>query len=233
MTSGKPLRDDVPVRDAATVILLRRIKGEPHLLFGQRGRDAVFMPSKFVFPGGRVDPVEDAPDFGLVDQIDPVCRRRLERDAPPGSAPPLLAAAIREVWEETGLRLSVPGQMTRAPGEWSRFSRGGHRPDAGGLNFVFRAITPPGPPRRFDARFFLVDAAAISGDPDDFSEASDELSHLRWVSMTEARTLDLPSVTRFALSEVGARVAEGRLAPEDGVPFYAGGVSRDVFSHLL
>ena len=47
--------DEVPIRDAATVILLRQKKDSTYVLMGQRGNKAVFMPSKYVFPGGAVD----------------------------------------------------------------------------------------------------------------------------------------------------------------------------------
>ena len=46
---------DVPIRDAATVILLRQKKDSTYVLMGQRGNKAAFMPSKYVFPGGAVD----------------------------------------------------------------------------------------------------------------------------------------------------------------------------------
>ncbi|MGE0046646.1 MAG: NUDIX domain-containing protein, partial [Hyphomonadaceae bacterium] len=39
-------------RDAATLILIRDGK----VLMGQRSKGHVFMPDKWVFPGGRVDP---------------------------------------------------------------------------------------------------------------------------------------------------------------------------------
>ena len=47
--------EEVPIRDAATVILLRQKKDSTYVLMGQRGNKAVFMPSKYVFPGGAVD----------------------------------------------------------------------------------------------------------------------------------------------------------------------------------
>lgn len=47
---------DAPIRDAATMILLRRGPDGPAVLMGLRGAAAAFMPSKYVFPGGAVDP---------------------------------------------------------------------------------------------------------------------------------------------------------------------------------
>ena len=48
--------DEAPaIRDAATVILTRRRQAGPEVLMGQRGSTAVFMPSKYVFPGGGLD----------------------------------------------------------------------------------------------------------------------------------------------------------------------------------
>ncbi|MGF1501909.1 MAG: DNA mismatch repair protein MutT [Paracoccaceae bacterium] len=198
---------DPPVRDAATVILLRRDGAEPRLLMGQRGRSAVFMPSKFVFPGGAVDP--DDTRLPLDRPLRGETRTMLARQSP-GCTPEALAlAAIRELWEETGLPLAgsgpwdVPDEL--AP-DWQSFRAAGHAPAADGLNFVFRAITPPGRPRRFDARFFLVEAERIPTDLDDFSGACDELSHLAWVSLAEARRLDLPFITEVVLGEVAARL---------------------------
>src|SRR5690606_12979009 len=109
------------------------------------------------------------------------------------------------LWEETGLALGAPGDWpAEVPGDWGSFAAMGLRPAARPLTFVFRAITPPGPPRRFDARFFLADAAHVAGDPDDFSRAADELSHLHWVPLAEARQLNLPFITEVVLGEVAA-----------------------------
>ena len=78
-------------------------------------------------------------------------------------------------------------------------------------------ITPPGRSRRFDARFFLASAAAITGDAEDFSAASTELSHLHWIGLSDARALDLPFITEVVLAEVTAMLA-GHDQP--GVPFF-------------
>ena len=47
--------DKTAIRNAATVMVLRDRTTDPHVLMGQRGAKAAFMPSKFVFPGGAVD----------------------------------------------------------------------------------------------------------------------------------------------------------------------------------
>src|SRR5215472_14528688 len=43
-------------KDAATLILVDRTRREPKVLLGKRHARHKFMPGKFVFPGGRVDP---------------------------------------------------------------------------------------------------------------------------------------------------------------------------------
>ena len=124
-------------------------------------------------------------------------------------------AAIRELWEETGLALSHPEgeRPSNLTPDWQSFFDAGHRPAADGLEFIFRAITPPGRPRRFDARFFLVDAARVTGSLDDFSRASGELTYLSWLTLAEARKLDLPFITEVVLAEVEARLAANDSGP--------------------
>jgi 8-oxo-dGTP pyrophosphatase MutT (NUDIX family) len=209
------------IRDAATVLVMREGPGGPAILMGQRGAGAAFMPSKYVFPGGAVDAGDAA--VPLASGLGAACAARLgqapRRDAAPVTAAALAAAAIRELWEETGLMLAAAGPWAGpAPAPWDAFAARGMLPAAAPLRFVFRAITPPGRPRRFDARFFLADAAAIAGDPDDFGHATDELSHLHWVPLAEARALNLPFITEVVLAEVAARRAEA--GPPPSVPFF-------------
>ena len=45
-------------RDAATLIIVDQSSGEPRVLLGRRRMDMVFMPGRYVFPGGRVDPAD-------------------------------------------------------------------------------------------------------------------------------------------------------------------------------
>jgi len=189
------VNDEPAIRPAATVILWRQARTGAEILMGQRGAGAAFMPSKYVFPGGAVDDAEAQASLTLSDR----CATRLAQLCPAAAPGPaaLAAAALRELREETGL--AYPADA------------------AGELRFVFRAITPPGRTRRFDARFFLADAAHISGDLDDFSDAEDELSHLHWIGLAEARALDLPFITEVVLAEVTALLAG---AADQGVPFF-------------
>ncbi|MEM0922012.1 MAG: DNA mismatch repair protein MutT [Pseudomonadota bacterium] len=205
------------IRDAATVVLIRRDSPMPRVLMGQRGKKAAFMPSKFVFPGGAVDRA----DGGLPDlpALPPSLEGPLSARSDPGLALPLALAAIRELWEEAGLALAHPGNGPQeVPQAWQGFYQAGHRPAVDRLQMIFRAITPPGRPRRFDARFLMAEAADLAGDAEDFSRAEDELSHLSWLTLAEARRLDLPFITEVVLAEIEARLDPNRgLRP---VPFF-------------
>lgn len=222
------MTDKTAIRDAATVILVRDAGGAPSVLMGQRGARAAFMPSKFVFPGGAVDPGDGA--VPLARPLAKGCTTRLVEETTGPSASALATAAIRELWEESGLILGAPGTWPDPPPDWEAFAETGHRPSAEGLSFVFRAITPPGRPRRFDARFFLADAGRVMGDPDDFSRASEELSHLHWVPLAEARAIDLPFITEVVLAEVAARLPD--LGPPPSVPFFKNDDEESLFLRL-
>lgn len=224
--------DKTAIRDAATIVLVRDAAGPaPRVLMGQRGAGAAFMPNKFVFPGGAIDP--DDAEIALDTPLDPAMRRLLEALPVTLAAPSpeaMAAAAIRELWEEAGLMLARPGAWQGPlPADWQAFAEAGLRPSAGGLRYLFRAITPPGRSRRFDARFFLADAEHLANDPDDFSRACEELSHLHWIELHEARRLDLPFITEVVLAEAEAMLREG-LA--QSVPFFDNSGATSVFRRI-
>lgn len=231
-----PPTDEAAPRPAATILLLRRERGEASVLMGQRGAAAAFMPSKYVFPGGGVD-AEDG-SIPLAGGLAETCLARLDQRADPGFGATLAAAAVRELWEETGLilgdRSPWPGP---APEGWQGFAALGYRPSAAALRFFFRAITPPGRSRRFDARFFLADAARLAVDPDDFSGASDELSHLHWVPISEARRLNLPFITEVVLAELSDLLAglteTDPLPVPPSVPFFDNSGPVPTFRRLI
>ncbi|MDE3079769.1 MAG: NUDIX hydrolase [Paracoccaceae bacterium] len=206
------MTDKTDIRPAATVILTRKGAAGPEVLMGQRGAGAAFMPSKFVFPGGAVDPGDAA--VPVAAPVGAITAARLAQGTDAALAHALSVAAIRELWEETGLPMGRPGAWpSTVPDDWRGFADFGMVPDASALTFVFRAITPPGRTRRFDARFFLADAGSLAANPDDFSRASDELSHLHWLPLTETRRLDLPFITSVVLAEVAEVLARGGLPP--------------------
>lgn len=215
------------IRDAATTVLWRSTDTGAQVLMGQRGSKAAFMPDKFVFPGGAVDRQDAAIPSPSLDQK---LARQLSHDNA-GAEPHALAhAAIRELFEETGLVLGEPGPVPdEVPLDWQDFFAGGHRPAVNRLRFFFRAVTPPGRPRRFDARFFLVQARDIVGDLDDFSKASDELRHLQWIGLDKVRDFPLPFVTEVVLAEVG-EILNG--AQHRNIPYFHQGVSGSSFRSI-
>ncbi|MEM1104848.1 MAG: NUDIX hydrolase [Pseudomonadota bacterium] len=190
-------------RDAATLILVRRDGPQPQVLMGKRSGGHAFMPGKYVFPGGRVDP----PD-GRVASLSELSRASEEKLALKSRRRPRAFAltAIRETFEETGLIVGKRGETPgRKPKDWQAYHRLGAAPCLQGLTFFGRAVTPPYRPKRFDARFFLGFAEDVLIDerpPQDGAELSD----LRWVTFAEAGDLDLPSVTRFMIGEIQARL---------------------------
>src|SRR6185295_6999225 len=101
--SGHP---NVTPRDAATLILLDCSGRSPKVLMGRRHHGHVFLPGKFVFPGGSVDPRDRQMTIGT--PLDPRAEQKLMRHMRRPSvlkARSLVLAAIRETFEETGLLL--------------------------------------------------------------------------------------------------------------------------------
>ncbi|RZJ95912.1 MAG: NUDIX hydrolase [Brevundimonas sp.] len=193
-------------KDAATLILVRGHGSRPAVLMGRRSPGHVFMASKWVFPGGRID----RSDFGAAAATDlgDKASTRLNRELPPRRARALALAAVRETFEETGLMLARPAEPRRVVGPWRDFRAAGALPDLAALAYVARAITPPGRVRRFDARFFIADADRLLN-PDDAS-TSRELDEIAWLTLEEARGQDLPAITRYILGEVAEQLDNPR-----------------------
>ena len=210
------ISDKTKIRSAATVIVVRNKHKNPSVLMGQRGVNAAFMPSKFVFPGGAVDDQDLSID--IKKSINEVCKNRLLKENQNGSWSGLVAAAIRELFEETGQIIGVEEEWSEVPSNWEEFAKTGYVPDASNMSFVFRAITPPGRPRRFDARFFLIQAEELRTNLDDFSMASDELSHLQWIPLKDTKNFDLPFITQVVLAEVTGNLMKS--GPPARVPFF-------------
>ena len=211
-------------RDAATLILVERPeRGAARVLMGKRHLRHRFMPGKFVFPGGRLE-AEDR-RMSAAGALDPHVEEKLNarvRRPSPGFARALALAAIRETFEETGLAIGVADHgvpENPPPGAWTRFAATGVHPALDAIDFLARAITPPGRPRRFDARFLVVDARFIAGRVDGAVHAEAELVELVWTPLDEARKLDLPTITHAALDDL-AQALEGGLDKRRPRPFY-------------
>ncbi len=144
---------------------------------GLRGAGHAFMPNKLVFPGGAVDPEDHGAPVAA--PLPTGVLRRLEASADRSLAAALGVAAAREFAEETGLSLGEP-------------------PHLAGLDYLCRAVTPPAMSKRFDARFFVVDAGAVTGT----LAGSGELEDLRWLSVADALALDLAHATRGVMARL-------------------------------
>jgi len=192
-------------KDAATLILVRRDGPEPALLMGRRASGHVFMASKWVFPGGRIDRADfRAP---AASELRPQVAALLEKTAPAARARALGLTAIREAFEETGVLLARAAGPQAAPGPWRAFVASGALPDLSALSFIARAVTPPGRARRFDARFFMAEAdRLLSLEP---ATGDRELDEIAWIPRSQAEDLDLPAITRFVIKEIAARLADG------------------------
>lgn len=225
LTTAERTRTAVNLRpaDAATMLILDHSGRQPRVLMGKRHPGHKFMPGKYVFPGGRIDPGDRL--MAATGALAAPCEQRLlARCARPsvqrGRA--LALAAIRETFEETGLifgSAEYGAPENPPPGVWADFAGKGIYPDLGAVTFVARAITPPRRPKRFDTRFFTVDARAVAGKVEGIIGLDSELVDLVSVTFDEARELDLPTITKVVIAEVEDRLKAG-FGQHLPVPFY-------------
>ena len=185
---------------------------------GRRAKTHRFLLNVYVFPGGRVDPA-DATTTPLA-PLNPDIEKMLSH--PAGMAHAVATAAVRETHEETGLvigkKVSEPFQTKNK--EWQAYYNEHVAPDLSHMEFVARAITPPYRTRRFDTRFFLMDAGHIQGDLHDTDRASGELLELHWLEIPDAHDLDLPNITRMILGEIEERLTLPKAAQDArAIPF--------------
>jgi 8-oxo-dGTP pyrophosphatase MutT (NUDIX family) len=171
------------------------------------------MPDKWVFPGGRVDAADyRAPAATeLRPHVHAALARTIPVSRPTSLARALAVAAVRETFEEVGLKLAQPAPRTLVDGVWAPFAADGVMPDLDALELIARAITPPMRPKRFDARFFTAEADRLQSLTP--SVVSGELDEIAWVNLEEAMALDLPGVTRFVLRELSQRLSDPSRRP--------------------
>ncbi len=196
-------------KDAASLVLVRQGPKGPEILMGRRHRGHVFMPNLHVFPGGRVDPGDAR--VALASPLRGDVLSRLARNCTPARARALGVAAVRETFEETGLILGrrPSRRARRTPPAWRGFADRGLAPALDRLDYIYRAITPPGEARRFNARFFLAEVDELQGE----LREQGELESPAWVTLEAAGRLETAGITRLVLGEV-ARLLHDRPAPD-------------------
>lgn len=172
----------VPARDAATVLLLRDVAGGLEVFMVRRNTVVDFMAGAHVFPGGKVDAADAAPEL--------IARLRGERHS--STAPELYVAAIRETFEEAGVLLAAVDAT--ADLEEARTALAAGTPFVAVLGRLgadlevarivpwTRWVTPATSPKRFDATFFL--AAAPRGQTARHDEG--ETTESAWLAPAEA-----------------------------------------------
>ena len=186
LVPAKPAKKKaVKPRHAASLLVWRQGASEPELLMGMRHAKHKFMPSVLVFPGGRVDRADHG--VKVLSELQPATFAKLNHAAPPSLARALGVAAIRELFEETGLLIG---------------ERKGERllADLSTLDYLCRAVTPTSRAMRFNARFLIASADAVRGE----IKGSGELEGLDWYPLSQAKTAKLASITGRILEEFEA-----------------------------
>jgi 8-oxo-dGTP pyrophosphatase MutT (NUDIX family) len=177
-----PDGDAATPKPAATAVLVRDGESAPEILLLKRHRASGFVPGAYVFPGGRVD--DEDSDPALLELTGPV---------PRGADAAYWLAAVREMFEETGVLLArtSAGAACRdasadaALAHWrAALLSGGAglldvlraeslRPDITRMVYCSHWITPVAEPRRYDTRFFLAELPAGCSATIDEREMSD------------------------------------------------------------
>lgn len=171
-----------PPRPSATVLLVRDSADGPEVLLLRRHGRSGFAAGAWVFPGGVVDGGDS--DLALVDRLDgPTPMQWADRLGltDPAEAIAFVFAAVREVFEETGILLARVSEDATNPGgrESMEIARRALLAEVADLRqvivtrslrvsgdrllYLAHWITPEPEPRRYDTRFFLarVEADAV------------------------------------------------------------------------
>ncbi|MBV9933096.1 MAG: NUDIX domain-containing protein [Actinobacteria bacterium] len=197
------MAEDVPIRDAATILLVRDEADGMHVFMLRRSLNSVFVGGAYVFPGGAVDQADRHAD------LEAVCDGRSDANASQllGIDQGGLAywvAAVRECFEEAGVLLAHAGDghvisfADPAVAERFRLHRKavdsgeqrlidvcrteGLHIAAGQIHYISHWITPRGAPRRYDTRFFV---AAAPSEQEPLHDDRETIANL-WVRPSDA-----------------------------------------------
>ncbi|WP_310625818.1 NUDIX hydrolase [Limnohabitans sp.] len=194
-----------PPRASATVVLLRDAPQKSLQVFLLRRHMAsAVLGGAYVFPGGKLDEADCAPDLhAFLDASPQALHQALgEPDLPHASAAGLYVAAVREVLEECGVLYArwqdsrVLAHATQQRQRWQQQLHAGHTLrdvlqeaglclDTQHLAPWSRWITPLQPSvtnKRFDTRFFIAVLPEGQHPMHDNIEATDSV----WLSPREA-----------------------------------------------
>jgi len=192
----RALKRAVRPRIASTIVLTHGPKDNLKILMGQRSARHDFMPSVYVFPGGRVDRADSYADYA--GELSPRTARILEAAYAPRKARAVALASIRETYEECSLFLGQPGRTKRNINNpsWDAFRKAELKPDLTGVEVFGRAITPPHRHKRFDAWFFVkhLEERALPVITD-----SAELQNVGWFTFEQMKSLDMQRATQMML----------------------------------
>jgi 8-oxo-dGTP pyrophosphatase MutT (NUDIX family) len=194
----EPGKAPVKPRDAATLIIWRNGNNGVEALMGRRSRKAAFVPDFYVFPGGRLDPLDHQ-----VRPATPLNSTLVGSMGVRGSkkmAETLAITAVRETFEETGLLLAESGDVgIDSHPDWTYWKERGLAPELHNLGYFGRAITSPVSPIRFNARFFIVHADLLQGQ----LGGSGELSELAFYPAADViDNMPIVDVTEFMLTSL-------------------------------
>ncbi len=207
-------------RDAASLLLIDRSPKKPRVLMGRRNKDLAFMPGKVVFPGGRTDVAD-----GMITSSGELSLEDTQKllhgmgaRASTRRARALGLCAIRETFEETGLRVAIASELEKKShslsrmrhDDWRAFIGSGQLPALSALRYFARAITPPDNIRRFDARFFIAFRDSLPGFDQQELRSGGELENLDWVPLEDVEKLDLARITRTILKDACNLLGETR-----------------------
>lgn len=196
----KELRDALtrPARPkkAATIILWQGPRDNPRILMGKRTSRHDFMPSVYVFPGGRVDRADSY--AGSIGEISARTKTVLEAAYSPRQARALLLAVVRETYEETSLMLGREAEGARNLNHksYDAFRAAGRLPDISAIEVMGRAITPPRRHKRFDTWFFAKD---MNGTHNLDTSDSHELLNVGWFTYEQIEDLKTHVATETML----------------------------------
>jgi len=191
----RALKRAVRPRIASTIVLTHGPTDNPKILMGQRSARHDFMPSVYVFPGGRVDRADSYADYA--GELSPRTARILEAAFTPRKARAVVLASVRETYEETSLFLGRKSETKRNVNNptYDTFRQSGLKPDLSGIEVFGRAITPPHRHKRYDAWFFVKH---LDG-PLPVIKDSAELLNVGWFTFDQIQNLEMQRATEMML----------------------------------